>query len=209
MKSYSVFLFALLLVVFMTPLVLSEIQTLGTFKQYTCVHLKQTCANCTFVNVTSVNVDATSTQVSSHVPMTKIGTEYNSTFCNTTYIGKYIVNLLGDPDGTYTVVAYDFSITPTGDTRGFGLWIALVLLGFFLLFADYFVRTNYLTFIGGIAFVLTGVYSMIYGIAGFAELWTRAVAVVIIGIGVIFMIGSAYDLVWGSDEEEGGYEEED
>jgi hypothetical protein len=34
-----------------------------------------------------------------------------------------------------------------------------------------------------------------------SEFYTRVVALICVGIGVIFIIGSAYDLVWGEGED--------
>jgi hypothetical protein len=46
--------------------------------------------------------------------MTKSGTEYTYSFCNTSDLGVYIVNGVGDLDGVNTVWAYDFTISATG-----------------------------------------------------------------------------------------------
>jgi hypothetical protein len=54
-------------------------------------------------------------------------------------------------------------------------------------------------FISGISFIITGVYSMIYGIADLADLYTRAIAIVCLGLGFIIMFMSAYSFL-----EDGG-----
>jgi predicted membrane channel-forming protein YqfA (hemolysin III family) len=46
--------------------------------------------------------------------MEKTGTYFNYTFCNTTQLGRYIVNGFGDIGGTVTVWSYDFLITSSG-----------------------------------------------------------------------------------------------
>ena len=109
MKKIIIFILLVLLV----PIVSAEIQTLGTFKKGECVELQQTCANCTFVNISSV-LYPNSTEALGEVLMTKNNTKYNHTFCNTNTSGEYIVNGFGDVDGTNTIFAYDFVVNPTG-----------------------------------------------------------------------------------------------
>lgn len=93
--------------------VTAEIITLGTFKQGNCVNLKQICANCTFVNITSV-IYPNSSIASTNISMTKSGTDYNATFCKTNDFGEYIVNGFGDPNSLNTIFNYNFYINGIG-----------------------------------------------------------------------------------------------
>jgi len=87
---------------------------LGTFKSGSCIQLIQTCSNCTFINFTSV-YSPTMELLQKNIVATKDGTNYNINFCNTTLIGKYIVNTIGDIDGTITTqTPYFFYISKTG-----------------------------------------------------------------------------------------------
>ena len=89
------------------------VQSLGPQRQNSCVDLKQTCANCTFVNVTAV-IYPNSTQALGESEMDKIGTQYNLTFCSTDALGVYIYWTFGDPDGTDTVSGVSFPVTTIG-----------------------------------------------------------------------------------------------
>lgn len=105
------------------------IQSLGNVQQNSCVTLKQSCGNCTFVNVTSVEYKINSTQLLGEVVMTKIKTEYNYSFCGTASLGHYIVNGKGDPDGILTSFGYDFWVTGNGEAvAGDGLKIFIFSL---------------------------------------------------------------------------------
>ncbi len=99
---------------FLISLVCAAQQTLGTFKQGECLQLTQSHGNCTYNNISFVyqTNDATLYNISDQ--MTKVGTFYNYTFCNTSLVGEYIVNGFGDPDGVRTSWIYNFWITPTG-----------------------------------------------------------------------------------------------
>ena len=93
----------------------AEIQTLGIFKQGDDVDLVQTCASCTYNNITSV-ISPNSTEVIGNFPMTKTGSVYKFTLGsdNTTQFGTYIVNGIGDLDGADTIWSYDFKVNYRG-----------------------------------------------------------------------------------------------
>ena len=111
MKIY-LYIFLLLIL----PLVSAEVQTLGNFKQNSCVNLIQVCGNCTYNNITSVRYPNSSLALSS-VQMTKIGAEYNYTYCSTSSFGEYIVSGFGDIDGDPTAWSYNFFVTPNGEEK--------------------------------------------------------------------------------------------
>jgi hypothetical protein len=114
----------------------SAIDSLGTFRQYDCISLKQTCANCSAINFTSVILPNSSIGLG-NVAATKLGTEYNYTFCRTDLQGNYIVNGVGDIDGTNTIFAYNFEVTATGTTLSTSKSITYILIWIisFMIFA--------------------------------------------------------------------------
>lgn len=103
-----------MLVALVIPFVSAEQQTQGTFLQGSCVALRQTCGNCTYVNITKITAPDSSIILSGNNPMTKSDTSYNYTFCNTSQIGQYIVDWKANPDGITSANNYDFFITLTG-----------------------------------------------------------------------------------------------
>ena len=100
--------------IFLISLVGAAQQTLGVFKQGECMQLTQTHGNCTYNNISFVYQTNNAILYNISDQMTKVGTFYNYTFCNTSIVGDYIVNGFGDPDGERTAWVYDFTITPTG-----------------------------------------------------------------------------------------------
>src|SRR3990167_9658863 len=87
LKMKNKILLSLILSIFLISFASAAISNLGTFKQGTCVDLLQTCAFCTYNNITSVVYPNSTNAISGEIPMTKIGTSYNYTFCNTTALG--------------------------------------------------------------------------------------------------------------------------
>ena len=115
------------------PMVSAE--SLGTFRNGDCVNLVKTCSNCTYANITSVIYPNSSIAVSD-VEMTKSGTYYYYSFCETDLNGIYIVTGFGDPDGEVEVWNYDFTITPNGEEASVGkavFYIGLLAVMLFFL----------------------------------------------------------------------------
>lgn len=115
-KIILVILFAF----FFINLVSAEQQSLGTFRQNSCIDLLQTCGDCTYVNISSV-IGPDSAQIIGEVPMTRVGTVFNHTSCNISgKLGQYKVNYHGDPSGTTTASAYSYEVTPNGTIQTTG-----------------------------------------------------------------------------------------
>ena len=108
-------LLLILIGIFLVSFVSATQQTLGVFKQGECIPLIQTHGNTTYNNISFV-LKTGESPVLFNVSdmMTKVGTFYNYTFCNTSELGKYLVNGFGNPDGKKTSWVYDFTITPSG-----------------------------------------------------------------------------------------------
>ena len=67
-----------------------QTQTLDYFKTNSCALLKQTCENCTFINI-SVSIPPNQTTILVNQSMNrKTSTLWDFTFCNTSSNGKYI-----------------------------------------------------------------------------------------------------------------------
>jgi hypothetical protein len=118
----------------------NQIASLGTFKQNECIDLKQSCADCSYINFTRVSYPD-GTRAMNNTVATKDGSVFNLEFCNTDQLGTYIVEGIGDVEGTDTVFAYDFEVTTSGKSLS-GLSVtANVLLFFFfalIIFTFYF-----------------------------------------------------------------------
>lgn len=108
-NKLSLFLFAILLI----PTILA-IPDLGVFQQDDDVELLQVCDNCSYVNLTTVQLP-NSTILDIGVNMTKIHTTYNYTFTKTDLLGEYIYTTCGDDDTVFICQSVGFEITTTGD----------------------------------------------------------------------------------------------
>lgn len=101
-------------------------------KQETCGSLTMTCANCSFVTLMSVQYPNNIVAMVNE-NMTKDGSVFNYTFCNTSLAGQYIYNTYGDPDGIPTVQPVGFEVTATGSGTSTGKTITYFLIFLFAL----------------------------------------------------------------------------
>lgn len=116
----------------------------GVYKQGDDINLIQICADCSFVNITSV-IYPNGSIIVSDVEMTKTGSRFNYTLISnyTDTLGTYKVNGVGNPSGTNEVWAYDIIITYTGNVLSsqsatfylvlFGVVIFLFLMTIFFI----------------------------------------------------------------------------
>jgi len=114
------------------PICFAVQEHLGTFRPDECISLLQSCADCTYVNFTSV-IYPNSTQLMGEVEATKTGSIFNHTICNATVVGNYIVHGRGDLGGVDTIFTYDFKITPNGKEES-NSPVSLAITIFFIVF---------------------------------------------------------------------------
>jgi hypothetical protein len=185
-------------------------QYLGTVKQGDCFDLKMPCSNCTFVNITAITYPNGST-FSVNAIMNDIGGGIYilNTCSSSSDLGHWIYDTKGDPDGILISQPVGYDVTPSGIIQSSILNnpILIILLAIsilFLIIALY--NTSYpLGFISGIMFTLSGIYTMIYGFNNYTDDYTRAVGLVLIGLGTIFVLASSYEWIKDAGDDNGAY----
>lgn len=135
--------YILLLVCILTIFSVSaQQQSLGVFKQNECVSLLQTCADCDYVNLTSVVYPNSTLALTGNHEMTKDSFTYNYTYCDTAATGTYVYCVLGNPSNTLTSECVDFQINDRGmavndNTTNIAIIVTLlviIVLGAFMTF---------------------------------------------------------------------------
>ncbi len=108
-------LIIILMLIMILPVVSSQIidPTINV-EQDVCAIIVQSCANCTYVNITSLSYVSNSTVILTDVSMTARGSDYNYTFCETNLTGYYLINFIGDDDGVDTIDSYYMEVTSHG-----------------------------------------------------------------------------------------------
>lgn len=183
----KLFLLGAILFLLLFPLVSSqEQQTLGTFKQNTCVELKQTCSNCTQVNITRISAPNSTVLLSTQAVMTRTDTTYNYTFCRNNQLGKHIVDWKANPDGTFTCSTctgnYDYQITTTGFDLPIAFQFLFIGIIFSVLALGIVKRDITITLLSTFGLYFIGLWMLFYGFNIYKNLYTEAFSFITLGI---------------------------
>ena len=183
----------LIIGIFLITLVSAD-GNLGIFKQNECIPLYQYCDDCTYVNLTVVQYpDGTIGNI--NTAMTKNDVDYNYTFCSTGNLGIHYYTVKGDKGGSVNTERMSFEITTTGRIAEIKIAIFMLLISLVVfIFALY--STNYaIGFISGILFLLTGIYLIVYGFGDVANMYTQAMAYIVISFGLFIMLIAGWEWI--------------
>lgn len=108
---------------------ISAEETYGTYQMNQPINLIQTCATCTYVNITSV-MNPNSNIILQNVVMDKTGALFNYTMPSQSILGQYIICGYGDVDGEATDWCYTFNVTVSGKENT--NWLPLIITVVFL-----------------------------------------------------------------------------
>ena len=98
-------------------------------------------------------------------------------------------------------VAGSILITTTGKGSGNTLPLFLFLGGFLIFAVALYSRNEFFGYFSGLIFVMAGVYMMIYGLGSQWDIYTQTLSFISLGLGLILMMVSAYETIWGGREE--------
>jgi hypothetical protein len=187
-----------LMMLFLASFVSAE-PLFGTFQENTCINLLQTCASCSFNNITIITDPAGNTLIKDQ-EMTREGFKYNYTFCNTSLTGIYQVNGIGDPNATNTIWRYDLAVNPSGKIFNNILYeflfFGVIMFVFYFILYIAFKHENLPTLLMvsfGIMFM--AVYVLRFGIANFTNDYTDAFSIINIGLSAYFLLGGSIELI--------------
>lgn len=111
----------------------ASLDTLGTFKQNDCINISQTCASCSYVNISSVSNNVDSNLISNVAMISHGNGEWRYEFCNTSEVGRYDVKGIGDVNSVSSSFAIYFEVTPNGKESPSGIIIVIFSIGFLIL----------------------------------------------------------------------------
>lgn len=123
-------IYSLLFLIMFIGLASAEIYRLDTN-----ITIVQTCANCTYMNFTSITLP-NSTVVQFDLNMTRNGPKFIQYYF-VDKVGKYVVTICGDVNGILTCNDYDFTVTPSGDELSPGqgmLYLGVFIVSLFIFF---------------------------------------------------------------------------
>lgn len=159
MKKTKILLLVMSLILISLMMSISaETKTLGTYKLGQCVNLIQVCASCSYVNISSIFSPSSQNLLAGGGAMNlSAGGVFIRNFCNTTKIGQYIVNGIGDLNGIPTIFSYNFYITQTqiNDSGSVFSMIAIFIIWAFIMIIGFWKKI-------GVFLCIDAVLSLIY-----------------------------------------------
>ncbi len=164
-------------------------QSMGTFKQGEIVRVTETCADATYITISSISAPDSTVKLSDK-NMTSYGSgEFYYNFNSTSQIGIYEVRVYSD--GCENTAVYNFEITPSGFTGTLGFYIVLLALVGGLIMLGFQAEEYWFLVMAGMGLIMIGIYSINYGVAGFRDMFmTWGVGLFEIGVGAILSIGA-------------------
>ena len=189
-------LITLILGMVLISLASASLDSLGTFKQNDCVNVSQTCATCTYVNISSIGNNEYSTLVS-NVPMTSIGNgEWRYTFCNTSIIGRYDVRGQGDINGVDTTFSTYFDITPSGFLNNIGFYLLILVFSLGIIVLGFSIKDGWVVTLGSLGLYFLSFYILFYGLNGLKDtVYTWGIGIIMLGIAMYLSIRSTVEMI--------------
>lgn len=186
----------LFLGMFLISLASAELNTLSDVRQNECILIPQTCASCSYVNITILRGNET---IIDNQAMSKSGATWTYNFCETSELGRYDINGFGDLEGIAT--GFNSLYFEVKNSNNF---IFYTLIGLAILFfvSTLFVSEEFFVYISGVLFLVSGIYVMINGIDVVNDLYSRAISYICIGLGMLFTIGAYIFNSYNREEEE-------
>lgn len=126
-------------------------------------------------------------------PMTRNDTIYNYTFLSTDYLGDYDINIYCDNVTLSGNSESSLTITTTGQNPNLRITIFLLVIALGIFMLALHLKSHAIGFISGVLFSITGTYLMIYGLGDVADMYTRAIALVVLTFGIFVTLVSSIE----------------
>jgi hypothetical protein len=128
--------------------------------------------------------------------MTLSGTSFDFQLngANTSQLGIYTVTGYCGDGYNKQSFAYTFEVTTTGKDNSISLWVMLVLLIFsvVLLMIAFALDNIYIAFLSGVLWIVSGLLVYLYGFGNVSDMYTNAIAMIIMAIGIMIFFAAAF-----------------
>ena len=160
------------------------------------ISIDVSCSNSTYANISYIKYKSDSYYiVNSEKQMTKNGNWYNysidSSLNNRTEDIEYSYHC--DVNGIDVSAGDIIKITSTGLNGTMFLIILSTILAFAFLIISLFGNTEFFLFVSGCLFLVDGMFIMIFGLNDILNFYTRTIAFISIGVGLLLALGSYLD----------------
>ena len=181
--TYNKLVLFVLILSLMPLITASNLAQLPPIKQNDCMPLVQYCANCTYVNITSITYpNGTVQQLNYLTSLQGQDTYVNNSFCSTSALGTYVYGTYGNPDGVRVSQSVAREVTPTGNQNMLGFYILVIVVCYGVLFIGVMKSDLLFGGLGSLMLYILGIWVFVYGIDIFRNYVTDAFAAITIGV---------------------------
>lgn len=166
-----------------------------------CTYNGTYCSSTTSCNITAFYPNGA--VYVNNIPTTNQLTYFNATLPQVSTLGEYSAKLVCyDPIAGFSgTEEFTFKVTSTGGTQGGNLTIFLLLIGVSVIvfIISLVIKNEYVGALSAFLLTCSGLYLAIYGIGIEYNLYTKATGFILIGIGVVLIIMTAYTNITKGD----------
>ena len=193
-KPMTIFLMGIMFIFFLITLISLTSATDYVGKQYEEVNIVEICSyegfpcSDTFgCNITIINPD--NDLIILNEVMTQNETIYNYTFAYPSTLGNYAIKFYcSNITFSGSNIESTLLVTTTGRDVDQTFVIIILLVALVLYLIALFIKNHAMGFISGILFVIAGVYILIYGLTYLNDMYTRSIALVVLGFGMFIVL---------------------
>jgi len=171
---------------------IDKINYLGEVGQYECKLILQSCATCTYANVSIFRGNET---LVDNMAMSNSGASWSYSYCNDGTQGRYDVVGFGDLDGSPTSFdAMYFKVTPSGFYLSLGFYFLVLILSIGVVWFGFHIEDNWVIVLGGFGLILFGLLILFYGLDSFKDTtYTWGLGIITIMLGAYFSVRGSYE----------------
>lgn len=148
-------------------------------------------------NITITDPDAN--LLTLNAPMTRNDTIFNYTFGETATLGLYDMNVFCENTTFSGTEQYTIEITTTGRETNLMMIIGSLLAGLILFSLSLIIKNRAVGFMSGVLFTISGLYVTIYGFGNVTGLYTQAIAITSLGLGLMIMLVAGVGWMYDGD----------
>ncbi len=156
--------------------------------------IEQTCASCTFVNVTVSNTDGI---IFSNIGMADNGSGVWIYKFTPTQVGRHDAKGVGDINGETTSFASSFQVEAGGLTGTLGFYFIILILSAGAIVLGFYINDPWVVVLGGFGLIFVGLFTMFNGIDGIKDpIYTWGLGIITLMLGCYFSIRAAAETIF-------------
>jgi hypothetical protein len=148
--------------------------------QRDCARLIQSISNVTFCNITEILYPNLSIALETDVEMTKDGSRYNYSFCDTGTLGIHIISGVCGNTTNQNTFDYHLEVT-TGFIGSLGFYVIIISIVALLFILGFSIKDPYIIIMGSFGLTFLALMFLFYGIDGWRDpVYTWAITLILL-----------------------------